>query len=353
MAVVFPSVGLQVLSSLIYFLGLSILAHCLSRRVLNTWTTSLKEISWPRLLVLLVFLDSWLFVFSSGILIFGVGLETSMQACTTAIAICIVFYGSSKILIYLFLVEKVYLVWSPTAEVGSRLRSPVYLVCMATMLGYVAVIILMILGPIHFWRDDGTCIIGLKAFSSIPLLAFDLYITIFLNALFLWPLFRSKIANPRLRKVAIRTLVASLAALITSSINIGVLTVQHGRQLGWVCLGSCGTDVVLNALAVFWVTRGTDNHWSGGNDETVHVSNVGTRSESQPQVRPGSSKSNTKVVAFSSPPRLFRGKRQTPESRALQVMVTTRTSMEVDHDDRESDRQSDVKAQGAEGQGEP
>ncbi|KAK1218995.1 hypothetical protein PQX77_018298 [Marasmius sp. AFHP31] len=50
---------------------------------------------------------------------------------------------------------------------------------------------------------------------------------------------------------------ASLAALITSAINIGILTVQHGHQLGWICLGSCGTDVIINAIAVFWVTNPT------------------------------------------------------------------------------------------------
>ena len=29
---------------------------------------------------------------------------------------------------------------------------------------------------------------------------------------------------------------------------------MHGQQLGWVCLGSCGTDVTVNALVLFWVT---------------------------------------------------------------------------------------------------
>lgn len=38
---------------------------------------------------------------------------------------------------------------------------------------------------------------------------------------------------------------------------------MHGEQLGWVCLGSCGTDVTVNALVLFWVTnnvgQSTDN----------------------------------------------------------------------------------------------
>lgn len=138
MSLVFPSMGMQILSALIYFLGellghilrtsadiflgLSILAHCLSRRVLEVrrWS-SLKEMSWARLSILLVFVDSWMFLFVSksrvlqahpssfsplnpgGILIFGVGLETIENACKAGIFICVVFYATSKLLIYCFL----------------------------------------------------------------------------------------------------------------------------------------------------------------------------------------------------------------------------------------------------------
>ncbi|KAK1216013.1 hypothetical protein PQX77_021363 [Marasmius sp. AFHP31] len=245
----FSNVGLQVLSSLIYLLGLTTLAHCISRRLLTSWSSH-----WLSFLVLMIFVVSWLFLFSSGMLVFGVGLETTTAACHGAIVTCVVLYTSSKVLIYLFLSEKVFLVWSVTA-VGGRFRSPVYLLCLGTMLGYLVIFILMIRGRIHFWRDDGACVIGLKAFSSIPLLVYDLYLTFFLNGLFLWPICRSNIQNPRFKRAAIRTLVASAAASVASAVNIGALTFQHGRQLGWVCLGSCGTDVILNAIAIFWVTN--------------------------------------------------------------------------------------------------
>lgn len=48
--------------------GVSILSHCLSRRLAVEHLTSfrgLSQLSWPRLCVILVFLDSWLFLFSS------------------------------------------------------------------------------------------------------------------------------------------------------------------------------------------------------------------------------------------------------------------------------------------------
>ncbi|KAG7095797.1 hypothetical protein E1B28_006497 [Marasmius oreades] len=298
MAVIFPSVGLQILSSLIYFLGLSILAHCLSRRVegLTSWA-SFKAMSWPRSCVDLIFLDSWLFLFSSGLLIFGVGLETVIGACTAGILVCVIFYASSKVLIYCFLAEKVHLVWSPTTG-KSRWRSSVYLACITSIVAYSVVVVLMITGRVHYWRDDGVCVIGLKSYSSIPLLSFDLYINLFLNGLFLWPLFRSKIVNPRIRSVAIRTLIASSAALTTSLVNIGVLTAAHGQQLGWVCLGSCGTDVILNALAIFWVTNGRRGSNNRTEDPEIPGETIPHGPESQ---RIPMSSIRSDIVLLSSP----------------------------------------------------
>ena len=51
-----------------------------------------------------------------------------------------------------------------------------------------------------------------------------------------------------------RTFWAALVALVTSVINIAVLTILNGQELGWVCLGSCTADVTINALALFFVT---------------------------------------------------------------------------------------------------
>jgi hypothetical protein len=88
------------------------------------------------------------------------------------------------------------------------------------------------------------------------------YVNIFLTTLFLWPLFRSNHANKRVRQVAIRTLlfamlfIYSLASeltclcsaagvsLTTSTMNIALLGAKHGKELGWICLGLCGLDVM-------------------------------------------------------------------------------------------------------------
>ncbi|KAG9119483.1 hypothetical protein FRC07_005474 [Ceratobasidium sp. 392] len=122
------------------------------------------------------------------------------------------------------------------------------------MAPYAAILIIMLIGRVAFFRADRACIIGLRKYASLSLLIYDLYINIFLTGMFLWPLLRSRLSNPRIKRLAMRTLVAAAAALTTSTINIAVLTIMHGQQLGWVCLGSCGTDVTMNALVLFWVT---------------------------------------------------------------------------------------------------
>ncbi|KAK0446248.1 hypothetical protein EV421DRAFT_1933292 [Armillaria borealis] len=254
-SLVFPSVGVQLLSSLVFFIGVATLTHCLSRRTLtedlSTWKFAIR-IPWPRLCILLIFLDSWLFLFSSGVLTFGVGLETHATICAVAIYICVFFYSTSKFLVYCFLIEKVHLVWSPSGGVR-RLQSKIYILCAITVGLYTIAIAVMVIGEEH----DQVCIIGLKPFSSIFLLAYDLYITVFLTTLFLWPILRSSVPNPRIRMVAIRTLIAAMVALTTSIVNMAVLTSFDGHELGWVCLCSCGADVIFNALALFWVTSGS------------------------------------------------------------------------------------------------
>jgi len=260
----FPSSGMQLLSALTQFLGVSIMAHCLSRRVACEELSSLRgwqDLTWARICVLLAFLDSWLFLFTSGVLIFGIGLDRSSIVCSFSIYVCIAFYGTSKLFIYCFLIEKVHVVWARTAN-AKRFRSPVYIISVITVALYAVVAALMFIGRVHYFRADGTCVTGVDLFASVPLLSYDLYVSVFLTTLFLWPLVKTGRIDPLLRRVARRTLLAAAVALSTSTANVLVMTMLRGKELGWVCLGSCGADVLCNALALFWVTQRTRPRFS-------------------------------------------------------------------------------------------
>ncbi|KAJ7767294.1 hypothetical protein B0H16DRAFT_355271 [Mycena metata] len=253
----FPNVGFKFLSASIHFFGVTILTHFLSRRLASENLFSREgwaRLTWPRLCILLVFLDSYLFVLSAGLLLFGVGLQHEGEvACSAGIFLCVAFYATSKILIYCYLAERVHIVW----DGGVRRRSsPIFLICMGTVLLYLGVVICMVVERIAYFRDGkGVCVIGIKRAASLSLLSFDLYINVLLTSLFLWPILRTRMTNAKLKRIATRTLVASLAALTTSTVNIAILTAMYGREFGWVCLGSCGSDVLLNAAALFWVTN--------------------------------------------------------------------------------------------------
>ena len=72
--------------------------------------------------------------------------------------------------------------------------------------------------------------------------------------MFLTPIVRAKLINPRIRLVAVRTLVASIISLTVSAVNMAVLTALQGQELGWLCLACCSMDVVINVLALFRIT---------------------------------------------------------------------------------------------------
>jgi hypothetical protein len=79
------------------------------------------------------------------------------------------FYGADD----LSAVEKVHIVWGPVTGTR-RMKSPIYLLCLATMLGYGVIIILMFIGRNAYIRESGRCVIGLKHYATIPLISYDL-----------------------------------------------------------------------------------------------------------------------------------------------------------------------------------
>ncbi|KAG9013166.1 hypothetical protein FRB94_003606 [Tulasnella sp. JGI-2019a] len=288
---VYPDHGAQFLTTFVVLLGITVLTYCFARRsdYEGIWTLKgLKEIPWARLCVMIIFADSWAFIFCTGLLVNGAGLSTSFRNCSMAIFSCIFLYVTSKLLIYLFLIEKVYIVWAPhgAGEKTSRRNTRVWVCCMIMLAPLVAIVSLMIWGRVAMLRDDRVCIIGLARAASLSTMSYDLVMIATLTGLFVWPLFKGDV-GPRLRRVAARTLVASFIALTTSCVNMIVLTLMHGKQLGWVCLASCGTDVSINAIAIYWVT------------DSSHAPRPLKESSSPPQTRAPNSTSMKRGTGYS------------------------------------------------------
>ncbi|KAG9050385.1 hypothetical protein FS837_005730 [Tulasnella sp. UAMH 9824] len=220
----------------------------------------MQDTKWPNILAVMVFGVSWAFLFAGNVLVTGAGLALNDTTCAMAIYSCIILYAFSKILIYAFLIEKVWLVWRTDYKTGfqARWNNLIWRTGMIGLSFYIVILTLMLVGKQTEIRTrDGACIIGLSRFSSIPLLTFDLFITLALTSLFVRPLWRGKFPTIRLRNLAIKTVISSGVALGTSAVNIAVLTILHGKELGWVCLTSCGGDVAINAIVLYIVTSGS------------------------------------------------------------------------------------------------
>ncbi|KAJ7017097.1 hypothetical protein C8F04DRAFT_1252790 [Mycena alexandri] len=186
----------------------------------------------------------------AGLVLFGVGLQHgSGIACSAGIYLCVVFYATSKILIYLYRTEKVHIVWGGGVR---RRNSPVFLICMGTVTLYIGVVIAMIIERIaYLGGGDGICVIGLKPAASLSLLSFDLYANT--------GKYRNRTDSPLLgeRKVEAHSYHdPGSIDCCAHYVNIAILTAMYGREFGWICLGSCGSDVLFNAVALFWVTAG-------------------------------------------------------------------------------------------------
>jgi hypothetical protein len=50
-------------------------------------------------------------------------------------------------------------------------------------------------------------------------------------------------------------IIATLVSFITSAINIALLSAWRGHQHAWFCLLACSLDILINAIAIYWVTK--------------------------------------------------------------------------------------------------
>ncbi|KAF9645371.1 hypothetical protein BDM02DRAFT_587825 [Thelephora ganbajun] len=271
----------------IQLLGITILAHLISRHAILCGNFTLRNIPLRWIYVLLIFIWSWLFLFTSGILLLGFGLERNHVSCSVGVFLCIIFYGSSKFFIYAFLSERIYVVWRSPYH-SRRFQCKAYIVCIITLLGFCGVAAALFYGRIsHIDESKRTCYIGLKQPVSITLLTYDFFVNALFTGLLLWPAMRSSFQKAQVRDLAARTLWPALVALTTSCVNILVLTLMYGREPGWVCFGSCGTDVTINALAIYWVTPNPSDKHEGSLEEDPKPAETALPTSSKPVFKSG------------------------------------------------------------------
>lgn len=147
-------------------------------------------------------------------------------------------------MIYLFLMERLNIVHSSIKHESitwrDRFKSWWYKIASVLLLLWVAVAIAMILGRNAILREDGTCKIGLKIWSTVPMLTVDAIVNIFLTTGFIMPVFKAGFQQAG--SLVKNSCVAAVLALITSFVNILILAIMKGHQMSYVCLSSCVFD---------------------------------------------------------------------------------------------------------------
>ncbi|KAF9938406.1 hypothetical protein BGZ65_012913 [Modicella reniformis] len=241
----------------------------------KTAGTKLNAINYARSLVVSLYLISWLFSFVAAMLVQTNNFNP--LSCTLAVYSCIVLYALSKILIYLFLMEKVYVV---TAVGTTRSNFMLYRINLALLMPYFGIFSLMIIYRVSEVQEDGACYIGLLPPASVTLILYDIFISSWLTVLFIRPLMSSTslLQGPskgKLRIVARRTLMGSIISLFLSTANVITLVLFKGQERGLICLASCTMDVTLNAMSIHWVTSrgsGGSSNGRGSADNTINHS---------------------------------------------------------------------------------
>jgi hypothetical protein len=117
------------------------------------------------------------------------------------------------------------------------------------------VYILAFIYRIHYIDEHWTCVIGNGRKALTPIVVIDMIMNIWLTGLFVQPIFAiSKQPSSRtshvLRKVAQRTLIGVIVALLACFANFISLFITQGEK-AWICLLVCNLESMCSRFILF------------------------------------------------------------------------------------------------------
>ncbi|KAH3910781.1 hypothetical protein HBI56_188250 [Parastagonospora nodorum] len=240
-------------ATILQLITMCVLAFCITRR--TQWVADWRQLPIAQWLIILIYVDSAVFVFATSIVLHGIGVNAGEMVCEASIFLCLLLYMSTKILTYYFLVERAYIVGGSRKP---RHKTKLWLFnCCFMLLPYTIVGVINFIFRISYVNDKGVCIIGMQKVSMMPLIIFEAVVNIYLTLLFIIPL-RGLVSyqtnsNPRIRRMAWRSFIGSLATLTVAVVNLTVLMVLDGEP-AWVCFTCCNADILFCTSVLHWVT---------------------------------------------------------------------------------------------------
>jgi len=189
----------------------------------------------------------------------------SELSCTLSFYTCAFLYAGTKICVYLFLTEKVFI--AQVGESGSRSKSSAYRFNVALLIPFSCIIALMIAfggsGP-YMKNDSMECAIWLKASASLPLAVYDTFVTSVLTYQFVRVLVaqsnRVAVSGDTktelwLKSVAKKNVRGAATSLVSTALNLtGLAIAGSDGQHMVMCFSLCTFDVIVNAWISFRMT---------------------------------------------------------------------------------------------------
>ncbi|TIA27742.1 hypothetical protein D6C79_10528 [Aureobasidium pullulans] len=294
----------RVVTMILTMFTIAILAVFFTRRLhqVKSWTT-LPVLNW---LVLAIYVDSFFFVFFTGILSKAFSVNASAGFCDAAILLCLSFlllllrilltWSLMKALLYYFLVEKCYLIRSAGEP---RRQSKLWLFnFFGVICPYIVLVVLMIVYRIAYMNKEGVCIIGMQRNALVPTIVFDVFLNVWLTTLFLRPLrdcysYKQQ-SSSRLRNVVVRTFVGSCATLALSITNLTVIAILDGEP-GYICL----CLFLCTTLILHWVSSVDAPEDNDVSSNARRIQNIATiRAASNSSTKPDLLEGGEKGIAY-------------------------------------------------------
>ncbi|KAJ3488054.1 hypothetical protein NLI96_g3108 [Meripilus lineatus] len=75
--------------------------------------------------------------------------------------------------------------------------------------------------------------------------------------LFLYPLLRNPVYNPEIKRLRLRSFIATIVTSLSSFTHVLLLTILHGREQTWVFTASGSLDILCNSTVVFFLISNT------------------------------------------------------------------------------------------------
>ncbi|KAI2602770.1 uncharacterized protein GGS25DRAFT_528725 [Hypoxylon fragiforme] len=314
-----------VFSAILTFSAGSVLSYLLVQRILVAKWWRLPFVAW---VVLSIYGVSWGFVFASTIVNYGIGVNSSLGACSAAILICLFCYANSKC-IYLFLVEKAFIIRGGTKR---RLESKLYI-----FNSFGIMTLYMVVGGLSFFyrmvrMENGHCIIGIQNPGLVPLIVLSIVANVYITLLIInpfrgIPLFKglsNGTANPpRLRAAATRTATGALCTMISGVINFSVLMALQGEP-GWIFLTCCNADILFSTLVIYWVTA---------RDNSSAIESAPTASPSASSNTPSDKRSSRRPhsASMTSPLSSALSSRRSQKKFTISLPLNTTSSSQYEH----------------------